>query len=115
MKMIIAIIQPTKLATVREALRDQGITNATVCDAMGYGRQHGRMASFRGNEYRIDLLRKVALEIIVNEDYVETALTVIRETALTGSGGTIGDGKIFVVPVVDVIDIGRQTSGPDAV
>ncbi|MCL4158894.1 UNVERIFIED_CONTAM: hypothetical protein GTU68_061965 [Idotea baltica] len=82
---------------------------------MGYGRQHGRMASFRGNEYRIDLLRKVALEIIANEDDVETVLNVIRETALTGSEGVIGDGKIFVVPVVDVIDIGKRTSGPNAI
>ncbi|MGB7348208.1 MAG: P-II family nitrogen regulator [Pirellulaceae bacterium] len=115
MKMIIAIIQPTKLSTVREALHDRGITRLTVCDAMGYGRQHGRMASFRGNEYRIDLLRKVALEIVVNEDFVETALQVIRETALTGSEGAIGDGKIIVIPVVDVIDIGKQTHGPSAI
>jgi nitrogen regulatory protein P-II 1 len=115
MKMIVAIIQPTKLSLVRDALADQGITRITVCDAMGYGRQHGRMASFRGNEYRIDLLRKLALEIVVNEDFVEQALDVIRTTALTGADGAIGDGKIFVVPVVDVIDIGKGMRGPDAV
>lgn len=115
MKMITAIIQPTKLSLVRDALHDKGITGITVCDAMGYGRQHGRMASFRGNEYRIDLLRKIALEILVSDSDLELALDVIRNTALTGSEGAIGDGKIFVVPVVDIIDIGKQTSGPKAI
>jgi nitrogen regulatory protein P-II 1 len=113
--MIVAIIQPTKLSLVRDALADHGISRITVCDAMGYGRQHGRMASFRGNEYRIDLLRKLALEIVVNEDFVEQTLEILRTTALTGTEGAIGDGKIFVIPVVDVIDIGKATRGPDAI
>ena len=83
---------------------------------MGYGRQHGRMPSFRGNEYKIDLLRKIAIEIVVNEDFVEKALEISAvHRALTGSEGAIGDGKIFVVPIVDVIDIGKRSRGPDAI
>ncbi|NND96090.1 MAG: P-II family nitrogen regulator [Pirellulaceae bacterium] len=115
MRMIIAIIQPTKLSAVRDALRDQGIDHLTVGDAMGYGRQGGKLASFRGNEYKVDLLRKVTLEIVVNEDALEPALEVIRKTALTGTEGEIGDGKIFVIPIADVIDIGSANRGPHAI
>ena len=105
MRMIIAIIQPTKLSTVREALADAGVENLTVCDAMGYGRQRGQTASFRGNEYRVDLLRKVALEIIVPENAVQSTMETIQRSALTGSAGQIGDGKIFVLPIAKVIDM----------
>ena len=105
MRMIVAIIQPTKLSTVRDALADAGVEQLTVCDAMGYGRQRGQTASFRGNEYRVDLLRKIALEIIVPEDAVQTTVETIRRSATTGSAGQIGDGKIFVLPIADVIDM----------
>ncbi len=83
----------------------------TVCDALGYGRQRGQLASFRGNEYRVDLLRKVALEIAVSEEDLERVVDIIREQALTGSEGQIGDGKIFVVPVAEVIDIASPNRG----
>ncbi len=105
MRMIVAIIQPTKLSTVRDALRDMGIDQMTVCDAMGYGRQRGQTASFRGNEYRVDLLRKVALEIVVPEDLVESTVAMICRTARTGSAGEIGDGKIFLMPVASGVDL----------
>ncbi len=105
MQLIVAIIQPTKLSTVRDVLSDHGITGMTVCDAMGYGRQRGQRASFRGNEYRVDLLRKIMLEISVPDDKVESTIELIRRTALTGSEGQIGDGKVFVLPVAQAIDI----------
>ena len=81
MRMIMAVIQPTKLSVVRDALQDAGVQHMTICDAMGYGRQRGQMASFRGNEYKVDLLRKIVLEIVVSEGMVETAIETIRRTA----------------------------------
>ena len=110
MRMILATIQPTKLSTVRQALAQIGITSLTVCDAQGYARQRGQTAYFRGNEYRVDLLRKVTLEIGVQEDQLETVIDTIRTAARTGREGQIGDGKIFVMPMASVIDIdGSQT------
>lgn len=105
MQIIVAIIQPTKLSTVRNALEDAGFAQMTVCDAMGYGRQRGQTASFRGNEYRVDLLRKIALEIVVPDDSAETVIGIVRQTARTGTEGEIGDGKIFVMPVAEEIDL----------
>ena len=112
--MIIATIQPTKLSTVRQALAQIGVTAMTVCDAQGYARQRGQTAKFRGNEYRIDLLRKVTIEISVDEDQLETVIDTIRSAARTGSEGQIGDGKIFVIPISTMIDIGRSPAVPGA-
>jgi len=106
--MILATIQPTKLSTVRQALAQVGVTSLTVCDAQGYARQRGQTAQFRGNEYRVDLLRKVTLEIGVQEDQLETVIDTIRTAARTGREGQIGDGKIFVIPMASVIDINRS-------
>ena len=114
MRMIIAIVQPTKLSAVREALKDVGVEHMTVGDAMGYGRQHGKRPTFRGNEYKVELLRKITLEIVVNEDFVEATIEAIRRTALTGAEGQIGDGKIFVLPVAQAIDIRGEARGPNA-
>lgn len=114
MRMIIAIIQPTKLALVRDALQSIGVQEMTVCDAMGYGRQRGQVASFRGNEYRVDLLRKIELEIVVPEDLVEPVIETVRRTALTGSEGQIGDGKIFLIPIANIIDIADPRRSPAA-
>ncbi len=105
MKMIMAIIQPTKLSTVREALLEAGVESMTVCDALGYGRQRGRKATFRGTEYRVDLLRKVALEIVVTDEALERTLDLLCRVARTGSEGEIGDGKIFVLPLADINDM----------
>lgn len=104
--MIFATIQPTKLATVRAALAQVGVHSLSVCDAQGYARQRGRSALFRGNEYRVDLLRKLTLEIGVEEDRLEPAIEAIRAAARTGREGQIGDGKIFVLPVSFAVDIG---------
>lgn len=105
MRMIFATIQPTKLSTVREALAQVGVTSLTVCDAQGYARQRGQTARFRGNEYRVDLLRKITLEIGVEEDQLETVIETIRSAARTGREGQIGDGKIFVLPMSSMVDI----------
>lgn len=115
MRLVVAIIQPTKLSPVRDALRESGLADISVVDAMGYGRQHGKSAIFRGNEYKVDLLRKVAIEVLVHEDELEPTIDLISRHALTGSAGQIGDGKIFVMPVADVIEMDGSTSGFESV
>lgn len=114
MRLIVAIIQPTKLATVREQLERIGVQRMTVCDAFGYGRQRGHTATYRGLEYRADLLRKVAIEIVVNEDFLEPTLQVLGAAAKTGSVGQIGDGKVFVMPVIEAYDLASDATGPGA-
>ena len=115
MKLVIAIIQPTKLKAVREALVKAGVERMTVCDAQGYGRQRGQTATYRGNEYKTNLLRKVTLEIVVNDDYLERTLDTLMEVARTGPEGTIGDGKIFVLPTEESIMLAGEVRGPEAV
>ena len=115
MRMVVAIIQPTKLSAVREALVKIGVTRMTVCDAQGFGRQRGQTQTYRGNEYKTNLLRKIALEIVVNEDFLDRTLETLTNVARTGPEGSIGDGKIFVVPAEQAIDISNVTRGPEAV
>lgn len=115
MKMIYAIIQPPKLQAVQEALQKIGVDRMTVCDAQGYGRQKGQTATYRGVEYKTNLLRKVTLEIVVNDDFLERTLDTITSVARTGSEGNIGDGKIFVIPTDETYQIGGTTHGPEAV
>ncbi len=115
MKMIIAIIQPTKLNALREALVKIGVERMTVCDAQGYGRQRGHTEYYRGVEYKTHLLRKIALEIAVNDDFLERTIDTIVNVARTGPEGNIGDGKIFVLPLDHVTRIGGVTIGPGAV
>jgi nitrogen regulatory protein P-II 1 len=113
--MVIAIIQPTKLKAVHEALRKIEVMRLTVCDAQGFGRQHGRTEMYRGHEYKTTLLRKIALEILVNDDFLERTLETIASVARTGPEGNIGDGKIFVVPAEESIQINDGAHGPGAV
>ena len=115
MKMIVAVIQPTKLYALREALVRIGVTRMTVCDSQGYGRQRGQTQMYRGREYRTNLLRKVALEIVVNDDFLERTVETIQNVARTGPEGSIGDGKIFVVPVERTVQLGGVGEGPGAV
>ncbi len=115
MKLVIAIIQPTKLSAVREALEKIEVTRLTICDAQGFGRQRGRTELYRGHEYTTTLLRKVALEIVVNDDFLERTLATLIHVARTGPEGTIGDGKIFVLPALEAIQIGDGSRGPGAV
>lgn len=115
MKLVIAIIQPTKLSAVREALEKIEVTRMTACDAQGFGQQRGRTEFYRGHEYQTKLLRKIALEILVNDDFLERTLDAIVNVARTGPEGTIGDGKIFVVPAEQTIQISDGGRGPGAV
>ena len=115
MKLLLAIIQPTKLQAVREALYQVGVERLTVCDAQGYGRQRGQTASYRGIEYRVNMLRKVALEIWVNDDFVERTVDVLLRVAKTGTHGNIGDGKVFVLPTEEALAIDSGVRGPGAV
>lgn len=115
LKLITAIIQPTKLSAVREALQKIGVDRMTVCDAQGFGRQRGQTEMYRGNEYATYLLRKVTLEIAVNDDFLDRTLDTIISVSRTGSDGNIGDGKIFVQSIDDVIQIGGTEQGPSAI
>jgi nitrogen regulatory protein P-II 1 len=114
-KMIIAIVQPTKLYALRDALERIGVTRMTVCDAQGYGRQRGQTEMYRGREYRTNLIRKVTLEIVVNDDFLERTVETILNVARTGPEGNIGDGKIFVLPVERTVQLGGVGEGPGAV
>ena len=115
MKLIIAVIQPTKLQAVREALDRIGVERMSVTDAHGYGRQRGRTELYRGVEYKTQLLRKVSLEIAVNDDFLERTIDTITRVARTGADGHIGDGKIFVLPLDECQQIGGNARGPSAV
>ena len=115
MKMVFAIIQPTKLREVQEALYDAGVERITICDSQGFGRQKGQTALYRGVEYRSYMLRKIILEIAVNDDFLEKTIDIISQTAKTGPDGTIGDGKIFALPLAATIQIGPEQRGPSAV
>lgn len=115
MKLVIAILQPTKLNAVREALEKTEVGRMTVCDAQGFGRQRGQTAMYRGNEYTTNLLRKVALEVVVNDDFLERTVETIVNVARSGPEGTAGDGKIFVVPAEEAIQVDDAARGPGAV
>lgn len=115
MKLVIAVIQPTKLDPLEEALSKIGVVRMTVCDAQGYARQRGRTEMFRGHEYKTNLLRKVVLEIAVNDDFLERAVDCITEIARTGPDGSFGDGKIFVLPMDEAVQIGETSRGPEAI
>src|SRR5215213_5687680 len=91
-RMIIAVIQPTKLQVVREALSRIGVQRMTICDAQGFARQRGHSETYRGVEYKTNLLRKVTLEIAVNDDFLERTVDTITNVARTGEEGNIGDG-----------------------
>ncbi|WP_325319586.1 P-II family nitrogen regulator [Kingella oralis] len=102
MKKIEAIIKPFKLDDVREALTEIGITGMTVTEVKGFGRQKGHTEIYRGAEYAVDFLPKVKIELVLPDDMAERAIETIVETARSGK---IGDGKIFVYPVEQVIRI----------
>ncbi len=115
MKLVIAIIQPPKLDAVREALEKIEVTRMTVCDAQGFGQQRGRTEMYRGREYKTTLLRKIALEIVVNDDFLQRTVETITNAARTGPEGNIGDGKIFVLPAEEAIQVSDGSRGPGAV
>ena len=110
MKLITAIIKPFKLQEVKEALVDAGIEGLTISEVKGYGRQKGHTEMYRGAEYSVDTLPKIKLEILTDD--FETVIKVISESANTGK---IGDGKIFVTNVEDVIRIRTGQTGYEAI
>ena len=114
MKLLIALVQPPKYQAVLLALRNIGLARLTVCDAVGQGRQRGQTATYRGNEYEAELLRKTYLALGLLEQDVDRAIEAVLESARTGASGTIGDGKVFVVPMTEAIDIGTGRRGPPA-
>ena len=115
MKLIVAILQPPKLEAVQQALRQAGILRMTVSDAMGYARQRGQGELYRGSEYQTNLLRKVALEITVNDDFVERTIECLEKVARSSGEGAIGDGKVFVLPIEETIQISDGQRGSGAV
>ena len=115
MKLIIAVIQPIKLEQVQQALRRIGVTRLTVSDAMGYARQRGQTETYRGNEYATNLLRKIELEIAVNDDFVERTIDCLTQQCRTTPAGNFGDGKILVLPMEQSIQISDGSQGPGAI
>jgi nitrogen regulatory protein P-II 1 len=115
MKLIIAIIQPSKLEAVKEALSRVEVYRLTVSDVQGFGRQKGHTEVYRGQEFTLNLLRKVELQIAVNEAFVQPTIDAIVEGARSGPEGKIGDGKIFVLPLEDCIRIRTGERGPEAI
>ena len=115
MKKIEAVIKPFKLDDVKEALNELGVVGMTVTEVRGFGRQKGHTEVYRGHELTVNLLRKVQLQIAVNEDFVEPTVNAIMEAGRTGPEGRIGDGKIFILPLEDVIRIRTGERGPEAI
>lgn len=115
MKLIVAIIRPEKLSSVRDALSGTDVYLMTVTDVRGCGMQGGREEIYRGQEYSVELLPKVKLEIAVNEPFVEPAIDAIVNASRSGDTGAIGDGKIFVLELDDCVRIRTGERGSTAI
>lgn len=112
MKKIEAIIKPFKLDEVREALQEVGLKGISVIEAKGFGRQKGHTELYRGAEYVVDFLPKVKIEVVLEDALLEQAVEAIQQAAHTGH---IGDGKIFITDIEDVIRIRTGERGPEAI
>ena len=112
MKLISAIVKPFKLDDVKEALKAAGVQGITVSEVKGFGRQGGHTETYRGSEYQIDFVPKMRIELVVEDSSLERTLDVIRESASTGK---IGDGKIWVTNVEQIIRIRTGEHGADAI
>jgi nitrogen regulatory protein P-II 2 len=112
MKLITAVVKPFKLDDVRTALSDVGVQGMTVTEVKGFGRQKGHTELYRGAEYVVDFLPKVKIELAVDDSMVEQAVEAITKAAQTGK---IGDGKIFIAPLDEIIRIRTGETGSDAV
>ena len=112
MKMVTAIIKPFKLEDVKSALEEQGVNGLTVSEASGYGRQKGHTEVYRGAEYTVDLVPKVRVEVLVDDESAELVVDTIVKAAQTGR---IGDGKVWVVPVEAVVRVRTGERGHDAI
>jgi nitrogen regulatory protein P-II 1 len=111
MKLVVAIIKPFKVEDVKEALRDVGVAGLTVSEARGFGRQRGHTEVYRGAEYQVDFLPKTRIEVMVDDAQVDGVIDALVKAARTGK---IGDGKVFVLPIEDVIRIRTGEQGPEA-
>ncbi len=111
MKKIEAIIRPFKLDEVKEALIEEGIHGLTISEVRGYGRQKGHTETYRGSEYRIEFVPKIKIEIVVDDSKAEGVINAILRTAKTGQ---VGDGKIFIYDIHEVIRIRTEESGKEA-
>ena len=112
MKLITAVVKPFKLDDVRTALSEVGVQGMTVTEVKGFGRQKGHTELYRGAEYVVDFLPKVKIELAVDENMVEQAVEAITKAAQTGK---IGDGKIFITALEEIIRIRTGETGPDAI
>lgn len=112
MKLITAVVKPFKLDDVRTALSEVGVQGMTVTEVKGFGRQKGHTELYRGAEYVVDFLPKVKIELAVDDGMVEQAVEAITKAAQTGK---IGDGKIFITPLEEIIRIRTGETGPDAI
>ena len=115
MKLIIAIVQQAKLEAVKQALTEVEVFRLTVMDVQGFGRQRGHVEVFRGHEIAVNLLRKVQLQIAVNDEFVEPTIQAIVKGGRTGERGEIGDGKIFVLPMDECVRIRTGERGSEAI
>jgi nitrogen regulatory protein P-II 1 len=111
MKLVTAIIKPFKLEDVKSALEAYGIHGLTLSEASGYGRQRGHTEVYRGAEYTVDMVPKVRIEVLVEDDDASAVVDVITKSAQTGR---IGDGKVWTIPVEDVVRVRTGEHGPDA-
>jgi nitrogen regulatory protein P-II 1 len=115
MKLIIAIIQPSKLEAVKESLSHVEVFRLTVTEVQGFGRQKGYTEVYRGTETTVNLLRKIELQIAVNDDFVEPTVDAIIKAGRTGAEGKNGDGKIFILPLDECIRIRTGERGSEAI
>lgn len=111
MKLVMAIVKPFKVEDVKEALREVGIAGLTVSEARGFGRQRGHTEVYRGAEYQVDFVPKSRVEVMVDDDQVDGVIDAIVKSARTGK---IGDGKVAVLPLDDVVRIRTGEQGTDA-
>ncbi|MFO0012084.1 MAG: P-II family nitrogen regulator [Planctomycetota bacterium] len=115
MKLIIAIVQPNRLEAIKEALTEVEVFRLTVLDCLGFGRQKGQKSAATSQDPSVHLLRKLQLQIAVNDDFVEPTVRAILKGAKSSDTGQIGDGKIFVIPMEDCIRIRTGERGPEAI
>ena len=115
MKLIIAIIQPYHLESVKTALSRVEVFRLTIMDCQGFGHQQGKSAAYGSDEFAGNLRRKIQLQIAVNEEFVQPTIDAIIEGGRTGDRGEIGDGKVFVLPLDDCVRIRTGERGPDAI
>ena len=115
MKLIIAIIQRDKLERVKHALSEVEVFRLTILDVQGFGRQLGHAETYRGHEIAINLLRKVQLQIAINDEFVEPTIQAIQKGGRSGVTGEIGDGKIFILPMDECVRIRTGERGEEAI